>query len=64
MIPDQLKCPECGAAFNTPLELERHNRTVHSRYTCVTCGQTFKSEDELDAHNRQMHPEKENTPTD
>lgn len=64
MIPDQLRCRECGAAFNTPMELEQHNRTVHSRYACETCGQTFGSENELDAHNRDVHPEKQKTPTD
>jgi transposase-like protein len=46
------------------MELEQHNRTVHSRYACETCGQTFGSENELDAHNRDVHPEKQKTPTD
>ena len=64
MIPDQLRCSECGASFNTPAELENHNRTVHSRFTCATCGQMFDSEEELDAHNREMHPEKQKTPAD
>jgi len=58
MIPEQMKCPECGASFSTPMEFERHNVTVHSRYTCVTCGQTFHSDDELNAHNLEEHPEK------
>ena len=64
MIPDQLRCSECGASFNTPAELENHSRTVHARFTCATCGQMFDSEEELDAHNREMHPEKQKTPTD
>ena len=64
MIPDQLTCPECRASFNTPAELEQHNRTVHQRFTCETCGQTFGSEDELDVHNHKMHPAKQKVPTD
>jgi len=60
MIPDQLTCPECRAAFNTTAELENHNRTVHRRFTCETCGQTFDAEEKLDAHNRKMHPAKQN----
>ena len=63
MIPDQLRCSECGATFNTPAELENHNRTVHSRFICATCGQMFDSEEALDAHNREMHPEKQQGPT-
>ena len=64
MIPDQLRCSECGASFNTPAELEEHYRTVHSRFACATCGQIFLSEKELDAHNREMHPDKQKVPTD
>jgi len=62
MIPDQLRCSECGASFNTSAELEYHNRTVHSRFICATCGQMFDSPDELDAHNREMHPDKQKLP--
>ena len=33
--PDlQYKCEECGETFDTEVELEQHNRKVHSRYTC------------------------------
>jgi transposase-like protein len=57
MAQNQYKCEECGATFNSQAELEKHNRTMHSRFTCEACGQMFNSEAELEAHNRQMHPE-------
>jgi DNA-directed RNA polymerase subunit RPC12/RpoP len=58
MAQNQYKCEACGATFNTEVELERHNRTMHSQYKCAVCGATFNSESELDAHNREMHPER------
>jgi transposase-like protein len=57
MAQNQYKCEECDATFNSQVELEKHNRTMHSRYTCEACGQVFNSEAELEAHHRQMHPE-------
>ena len=63
MIPDQLRCSECGASFNTSAELENHYSTVHSRFTCTTCGQMFDSQEELDTHNREMHPDKQKLAT-
>ena len=63
MTQDQYKCRECGQSFDSQLELEQHNRNVHSHYTCEECGQTFGSENELKEHMRRMHPEIEKVPT-
>lgn len=57
MTQNQHTCAECGATFQNQADLERHNRTVHSRFTCDVCGETFSSENELETHNRIVHPE-------
>ena len=57
MTQNQFKCEECGAVFNTPEDLEKHNRTVHSQFRCDICGETFSSESELEAHIGVSHPQ-------
>jgi transposase-like protein len=57
MAQNQYKCEECGATFHNQADLEKHNRTVHSRFTCDVCGETFESDAELEAHSRILHPE-------
>ncbi len=61
MAPDQYRCGECGATFNSRSGLEEHNRAMHSRYTCEVCGETFNSERDLEEHNRERHPEMQKT---
>jgi DNA-directed RNA polymerase subunit RPC12/RpoP len=61
MAQDEYKCEECGATFQGAAELERHNRSVHSRFTCDACGRTFDSLSELEAHTGVSHPEQEST---
>ena len=56
--PDiKYKCEECGETFDSEIELEQHNRKVHSRYTCENCREAFTEEKEFAAHNFKMHPE-------
>lgn len=62
MDQTQYRCEECGANFNSEVQLERHNRMVHSRYTCVNCSETFSAEAEFEAHNFKMHPELQKLP--
>lgn len=62
MDQNQYRCEECGANFNSEVQLERHNRMVHSRYTCVNCSETFSAEAEFEAHNFKMHPELQKLP--
>jgi uncharacterized Zn-finger protein len=57
MAQNQHKCAECGATFHSQADLERHYRTVHSRFTCDVCGETISSENEFETHNRITHPE-------
>lgn len=61
MADNQYRCAECGATFHSQVELEQHNRTVHSHFTCDICGETFDSENEFEAHNRITHPEGQKT---
>ncbi len=63
MAQDEYKCEDCGAIFHGTAELERHNRSVHSRFNCDACGETFASLAELEAHNGVSHPEKEQEST-
>jgi DNA-directed RNA polymerase subunit RPC12/RpoP len=62
MDQNQYTCDTCGAAFDTKVELEGHNRMMHSQYKCEVCGQSFDSERELEAHNLAMHPDRLGTP--
>ena len=62
MADNQYTCDACGAAFDTKVELEEHNRMMHSQYKCEVCGQSFDSERELEAHNLAMHPDRMGTP--
>jgi transposase-like protein len=62
MDPNEYKCEECGATFNNEVDWERHNRTVHSRFTCESCHETFNAEDEFESHNFKMHPELQKFP--
>ncbi|HLO14038.1 MAG TPA: C2H2-type zinc finger protein [Anaerolineales bacterium] len=57
MTQNKYQCEECDAVFYTREDLEKHNRTIHSRFTCDICGESFDSENELEAHNQVMHPE-------
>lgn len=59
MTQDEYKCEECGATFHGAAELERHHRSVHSRFTCDVCRQTFDSLAELEEHSGVAHPERE-----
>jgi transposase-like protein len=56
---DKIKyeCEECGETFAGEVELEEHNRKVHSRYTCQNCLETFDEEQAFEAHNLKTHPE-------
>jgi transcription elongation factor Elf1 len=58
MAENQFTCKTCGETFETGVELEEHNRMMHSQYKCEICGQTFDTEKELEAHNLAMHPER------
>lgn len=62
MAQDEFYCDECRMTFQSRDELERHNRSVHSRYTCEACGAIVTSQSELEEHNRHLHPEIENIP--
>jgi DNA-directed RNA polymerase subunit RPC12/RpoP len=62
MAQYEYTCQTCGETFETGVELEEHNRMVHSQYKCEICGQTFGSESELETHNLVMHPERQGTP--
>jgi transcription elongation factor Elf1 len=57
MAQKKYTCKDCNAVFESRLELERHNRTMHAPYKCEVCGQTFSSESELKIHNWISHPE-------
>ena len=58
----EYKCEECGEAFESEVELEQHNRKVHSRYTCQNCREQVGTEEEFAAHNFKMHPELQKFP--
>lgn len=61
MAENEYYCDECRMTFQSPVELEQHNRSVHSRYTCEVCGAIVTSQREMEDHNRHLHPETENT---
>lgn len=61
MFQSQHTCQTCGATFNSELELEEHNRTMHSQFRCDICGETFTSESELETHQSVAHPEQTST---
>ena len=63
MTQNQHKCEECGAVFYTQEDLEKHNRTMHSKFRCDLCGETFDSEAELEAHTSVSHPQIQNSGT-
>ena len=63
MTQNQYKCEECGAAFYTQEDLEKHNRTMHSKFRCDLCGESFDSEAELEVHTSVSHPQIQNSGT-
>jgi transposase-like protein len=62
MDQNEYKCEECGATFNNGVDWERHNRTVHLRFTCESCHETFNAAEEFESHNFKMHPELQKFP--
>lgn len=58
----EYKCEECGETFESEVDLEQHNRKVHSRYTCQNCREAVGTEEEFAAHNFKMHPELQKFP--
>lgn len=61
MTQSEFYCDECRMTFQSPVDLEQHNRSVHARYTCEVCGAIQTSQSEMDDHMRFLHPETEGT---
>ena len=53
-LSETLKCPGCGAEFNSKEELTDHVVQVHD-FTCQICGAKMSSKEELIAHNKEKH---------
>jgi len=59
MDTNTLKCPMCGAQFNSQGELDSHAKQMHSKteehqeehsITCSKCGFKVNAEDQLEKH--------------
>ena len=53
-------CKDCGAAFPTARNLERHRRSVHFKikdFICGQCGRAFSAKADLKRHERNKHAE-------
>ena len=53
-------CGDCGAAFPTARNLERHRRSVHFKikeFVCGQCGRAFSAKADLKRHERNKHAE-------
>jgi uncharacterized C2H2 Zn-finger protein len=49
-----VKCPGCGAEFNSKDELIDHVVERHDT-TCQMCGAKFNTKEELVKHNKEVH---------
>ncbi len=50
----KVKCPGCGAEFNSKDELIDHVVERHDT-TCQMCGAKFNTKEELVKHNKEVH---------
>ena len=55
-----LRCPACGAEFETQEALDTHAREEHqpqpmSSFRCPACGAEFETQDSLDEHTKSAH---------
>jgi len=60
MDSNQLKCPMCGAQFNSQEEMDAHAKEMHSKteehkeehaINCSKCGMKINAADKKGAHN-------------
>ncbi len=50
-----LRCDECGAVFEKPRSLSRHQRAHKRRYQCEACPSAFSRRDNREKHVRLFH---------
>lgn len=53
-MSEKIKCPGCGAEFNSKTELTDHVVERHD-ITCQMCGAKLNTKDELIHHNKEKH---------
>lgn len=53
-LPEEIKCPGCGAKFDSQDELIDHVVEKHDS-NCQICGAELNTKEELIKHNREKH---------